>query len=78
MLAALARLPEDDCRRRLAAPPFAPIPPHGVVVTGSFNWTRAATLANRENALVVADADTAREYARRFEALLTDAGTRRA
>jgi cardiolipin hydrolase len=39
------------------------------LLTGSFNWTRAATGANHENVLVTAEASLVRAYAEEFQRL---------
>jgi phosphatidylserine/phosphatidylglycerophosphate/cardiolipin synthase-like enzyme len=43
-----------------------------IVLTGSYNWTRSAALANLENLLVTDDAAVVQRYCKEFERLWTD------
>lgn len=42
---------------------------HDLVLTGSYNWTRSAARHNRENVMIVRDADLARAFQNNFDSL---------
>ena len=46
------------------------------VLTGSFNWTRAAVLENRENILITAEPAALSSYTREFDKLWAEFSTR--
>jgi len=44
---------------------------HKVVLNGSFNWTRAASTANRENVVITNEKDLVTAFSTEFEKLWT-------
>jgi phosphatidylserine/phosphatidylglycerophosphate/cardiolipin synthase-like enzyme len=44
-----------------------------ILLTGSYNWTRAAELRNAENLLVIRDKELVRQYADNFQRRLLKA-----
>ena len=47
---------------------------HGVLITGSFNWTPTADRENQENLLILTASDLIKQYADRFELLWSAGG----
>ncbi|OPZ80487.1 MAG: Phospholipase D precursor [bacterium ADurb.Bin429] len=47
----------------------------GIVITGSYNFTRSASLRNDENLIIISDPETATRYAAEFAKIFNQSRT---